>query len=110
MIMMRASKSAALALARSSERAQLVLDLGEAVADELARGQRELEVELAQLGLEVRRGQRVEHLRVERHRTAGAVGEVELHLDAERAARRSANRPDSTSWASTARLAFTFSR
>ncbi len=70
MIMMRASKSAAFALACSSEVRSSSSTSVKQSPMSLRGGSVELDVELAQLGLEVRRGQRVEHLRVERHRIA----------------------------------------
>jgi hypothetical protein len=69
-------------------RPHLVFELGERGARQRARRHVDLDVELAELGLEVRVGDRGEYLLVAHHRVAVLVDEVELDLAADRLARR----------------------
>ena len=64
-----------------SERRRLVLELREAALAELGRRHVDLDVELAELGLEVRVGDGLEDLGVLQGRVARVVDEVELHLE-----------------------------
>ncbi len=66
--------------------ADLPLELRQDAALEHARGDVDLDVELAELGHEVRVGDALEHPEVRERRVAGLVGEVELDLEADRAA------------------------
>jgi hypothetical protein len=66
-------------------RAHGVLEPRHHVAAEDARGEVDLDVELAELRLEVGVGDRLQRRRVDHCRIAGLVGEVELDLEPERA-------------------------
>ena len=61
--------------------AQGVLERGQPVLAELGRGDVDLDVELAELGLEVRARDRLERLGVLQGGVAALVDEVELHLE-----------------------------
>ena len=76
----RARSSAVLRLARTD-----VLQLRHHLAAEQPRGEVDLDVELAELGLEVGVGDRLQRRRVDHRRVAGLVGQVELDLEPERA-------------------------
>ena len=66
----------------SLKAAQALLELREAALTELGRRHVDLDVELAELGLEVRVGDGLEDLGVLQGRVARVVDEVELHLEA----------------------------
>ena len=65
--------------------AGVALELGEHGALEQPRRDVDLDVELPELGLEARVGDRLERGRVDQRRIAGVVGQVELDLQPERA-------------------------
>ena len=100
----RARSSAWLRLA-----AHRLLELAEHAPAQQPRRHVDLHVELAELGLEVRVGDRLERAGVDHRRVALLVGQVELDLEADRA--RSGSKRDSRSMrANTSRQVRTFWR
>jgi hypothetical protein len=69
-----------LVLGRVEAGPHALLEVDQAAGAQLARRDVDLDVELAELGLEQRVGDRVQHLGVLHRRIAGVVDEVELDL------------------------------